>query len=195
MIATIKGTVSEKLTNLIVIETNGLGYGLFVTNDDYNILAVGEQAKVYIYEHIRENTHDLYAFTNLATQALFEQLLDVNGVGPRMALNMLSVGSTDELRTAIITGDTKFIQAASGVGKRVAERIVVDLKDKLGAEGVDLSKTSLLQSETSLLKDEAIEALVSLGFNPQDAAKALREVDETLPSGERVRLALKESTR
>ena len=106
-----------------------------------------------------------------------------------MALNVLSIGSSNNVRAAIATGDVKYIQQASGVGKRVAERIVVDLKDKVGLAGVELSATGLLLGENMLLQDEAVEALVSLGYSAQDASVAL--VDPSLPTEERIKLALR----
>lgn len=193
MIATLTGAIAEKLTDLIILDVNGIGYGLLVITEDYGQLSIGQLAKMYIYEHIRENTHDLYGFTKLDSKKLFEQLLDVNGVGPKMALGILSLGSTDTVRAAIAGGDTKFIQAASGVGKRVAERLVVELKDKVGLSGVDLNTTGMLQSSGVLLQDEAVEALAALGYTPQDAAQALQGIDLDLAVEERIRLALKGS--
>lgn len=193
MIATLNGQVAEKLGELVVLEAGGVGYGLLVTAEDFGRLSIGEPAKVYVYEHIREQTHDLFGFLSRDTKQLFEQLLDVNGVGPKMALSVLSVGSADQVRAAIAGGHVKFIQQASGVGKRVAERIVVELKDKVGLEGVDLGAAGFLQSEQSVLSDEAAEALVSLGYSPQDAAMALQKIDKELPTEERIKLALKES--
>lgn len=191
MIATLNGVVSEKLTDMVVLDVQGVGYGLFVTAEDHGRLGSGDPAKLFIYEHIREQAHDLYAFLTRDTKGLFEQLLDVNGIGPKMALNMLSIGTAQEVRQAIAGGDVKFIQRASGVGKRVAERVVVELKDKVGLSGVDLASTGLLQSETAILKDEAAEALVALGFTYQDAAKALQTIDANLSTEERIKLALK----
>lgn len=191
MIATLQGIVSEKFVDSVVVECAGVGYGVFVANEDFGRLSAGERAKVYVYEHIREQQHDLFGFVLLDTKKLFEQLLGVNGVGPKMALNILSVGSSNDVRAAIATGDVKFIQQASGVGKRVAERVVVELKDKVGLEGVDLATTGLLQGEGLLMKDEAVEALVSLGYSPQDAAKSLQNIDPSLPTEERIKQALK----
>ncbi len=193
MIATLTGIVSEKLSDVVVLDVNGVGYGLLVTNEDFGSLATGRTAKVYIHEHIREQAHDLFGFCGLDTKKLFELLLGVNGVGPKMALNVLSVGSSNNVRAAIATGDVKFIQQASGVGKRVAERIVVDLKDKVGLEGVELSATGLLQGDSMLLRDEAIEALVSLGYSAQDASVALQHVDPGLSTEERIKAALRSS--
>lgn len=191
MIATLTGTVTEKLGDLLVLDVHGVGYGLLMTNEDFGGLASGQTVKVYIHEHIREQSHDLFGFTHIDTKNLFEQLLGVNGVGPKMALSVLSVGKANDVRVAIAGGDLKYIQQAAGVGKRVAERIVVDLKDKVGLEGVDLATTGLLQGDALLLRDEAVEALVSLGFTAQDAAVALQKVDPALPVEERIKLALK----
>lgn len=191
MIATLNGVVSEKLLDMVVIECAGVGYGLFMSTEDHGRLSSGTSIKVYVYEHIREQQYDLFGFVSNDTKKLFETLLSVNGVGPRMALNVLSIGSSSAVRAAIATGDVKFIQQASGVGKRVAERIVVDLKDKVGLEGVDIEAIGLLQGETMLLKDEAVEALVSLGYTPQDAAKALQNIDSDLSTETRITQALK----
>lgn len=191
MIATLTGIVAEKIADIVVLDVKGVGYGLFVTNEDYGNLSSGTSTKLYVYEHIREQAHDLFGFLTLDTKALFEQLLGVNGVGPKMALNVLSIGSSNEVRTAIAGGDTKFIQGAQGVGKRVAERIVVDLKDKVGLEGVDLQATGMLQSQPTIGKDEALDALVSLGFTPADANAALQHVPSDLSTEERIKLALK----
>src|SRR6266446_7025935 len=161
MIATLSGTVAEKLLDIVVLDVGGVGYGLAVAAEDYGRLAVGQRAKVYVHEHIREASFELYGFMELDTKRLFEQLLGVNGVGPKMALNVLSIGNAAQVRGAIASGDTKFIIHAIGVGKRVAERIVVELKDKVGLAGVELDASGLLQSDNLLMRDEAVEALVA----------------------------------
>ncbi len=191
MIATLNGVIAEKLGELVVIDVQGTGYGIYVTAEDHGRLNVGQPEKVYVYEHIREAVHELFGFIDKGTKALFELLLSVNGVGPKMALNILSIGNANEVRQAIAGGDVKFIQQASGVGKRVAERVIVELKDKVGLPGVDIETTGLLQTDGILRQDEAVEALVALGFTPQDATKALHGVDGSLSVEDRVRLALK----
>ncbi|HZM64432.1 MAG TPA: Holliday junction branch migration protein RuvA [Candidatus Saccharimonadales bacterium] len=194
MIAMLNGVVAEKPLDRIVLDVNGVGYGVFVTIEDHGRLNTGDSAKLHIYEHIREMSHDLFGFTTPEAKKLFEQLLDVNGVGPKMALSVLNIGNTGDVRTAIAGGDTKAIQKANGVGKRVAERIVVELKDKVGLEGVDLASTGMLQSENLLRQDEAVEALVSLGYTPQDAAAALSSIPAELATEERIKLALRRAT-
>ncbi|HUC89388.1 MAG TPA: Holliday junction branch migration protein RuvA [Patescibacteria group bacterium] len=193
MIATLNGLIAEKINETVVLDVRGVGYGLLVTAEDYGQLTTGQLAKVYIYEHIRENSHDLFGFISLDTKQLFEQLLGVNGVGPKMALNVLSIGSGGEVRGAIASGDVKLIQRANGVGKRVAERIVVELKDKVGLAGVELSTTGILQSETLMYQDEAAEALVALGYSPQDASAALAKISGDLPVEVRIKKALQGS--
>jgi Holliday junction DNA helicase RuvA len=195
MIATLNGVVSEKLAEVVVLDVQGVGYGLLVPAEDYGRLVAGEPAKLYIYEHIREQAHDLFGFLTRDTKSLFEQLLDVNGVGPKMALNMLSIGSAEAVRQAIASGDVKFIQQANGVGKRVAERVVVELKDKVGLVSVDLESTGLLQGEASLAGDEAAEGLVALGYSAADASVALKDVDPELPTADRIKQALKGAIR
>lgn len=189
MIATLSGLISEKTKDTVILECGGIGYELYVSFEDYGALSSGEDTKVYVYEHIRENTHDLFGFRTKEAKALFELLLSVNGVGPKMALSILSVAGLGSVRQAIASGDTKFISQASGVGKRVAERVVVDLKDKVGLAASD-SATDFLTT-TADPNDEALQALVALGYSVQDAAEALKSVDVELPTPERIKLALK----
>lgn len=191
MIATLIGEVTEKINDLLVVNVHGVGYGVLSPAEDYSKLANGDQVKLYIYEHIRENSYDLYGFTQLDTKRLFLQLLDVTGVGPKMALNILGIGSVEDVRRSIASGDTKFITAAPGVGKRVAERVVVELKDKVGL--VATAADSLFQATTFAEKDEAVQALAALGFTVPDAVAALSGIDETLPTEERIKQALKSS--
>lgn len=190
MIATLSGKISEKTNEAIVIESGGVGYGVFVDFEDFGALDTGQNAKLYIHEHIRENSHDLYGFTKLENKALFEQLLSVNGVGPKMALAILSVASASHVRSAIAGGDTKFISQAPGVGKRVAERVVVDLKDKVGLASDELA-TSFLNTPAANPNDEALQGLVALGYSVNDAAQALEKVDKKLKVEERIKAALK----
>lgn len=188
MIATLAGIVTEIIGEQMVLDVNGVGYGIAITFEDHGQLKNGGKVKLYIYEHIRENSHDLYGFCKADTKNLFEQLLDVNGVGPRMAVALLNLGSASEVRTAIAGGDTKFIQAASGVGKRVAERVVVDLKDKVGLVASD---TDHIFASELAVKDEAVQGLLALGYSLQDAQQALAKVDKKLSTEDRIKKALK----
>jgi len=188
MIATLKGVIDEKVGDLLVLDVNDVGYRLFVTLEDADTLGSGDLVKFYVYEHIRENSYDLYGFRQLEAKVLFEMLMTVTGVGPKMALAIMSLGSLPALRGAIASGDVRFLQSASGVGKRVAERIVVDLKDKMGVLAA-VEATGFLQD--AAVGDDAVQALMALGFTAQDAGSALNKVDKTLPLEERIREALK----
>ncbi len=178
--------MSEKIADTVVLDVHGVGYGLLVPAEDFGALNSGKQAKLYVYEHIREASHDLYGFTKLVAKTFFEQLLNVNGIGPKMALNMLSIGSIDQVRAAIANGDVKFLQQASGVGRKVAERAVVELKDKVGLDSA-LGESVLSRPSTT---DEAVHALTSLGYTADDAAHALASISKELSTEERVKLAL-----
>lgn len=188
MIARLTGEVAEKNAAGIVLDVHGVGYGLMVAAEDLGALSSDKPVTLYVYEHIRENVHDLYGFMSSITKQLFELLINVNGVGPKMALNILSIGSVDNVRQAIATGDTKYIQAATGVGKRVAERVIVELKDKVGLASSD-SATAFL-SAPGMSGDEAVQALMSLGYNVQDANAKLQDIDPSLTVEDRVKSAL-----
>lgn len=187
MIAYLDGEIIEKDINGVVVDVRGVGYGVFLTAEDLAELEVSKPARLKIYEYIREQSHDLFGFLKSENKKLFEKLLEVNGVGPRMALSMLSIGSADSLRTAIAEGDVKYIQGASGVGKRLAERVIVDLKDKVGL----LSSNSATDFLKGSYGDEAMQALVGLGFDNSEAARALSGIDKNLPVEEKVKQALK----
>jgi Holliday junction DNA helicase RuvA len=190
MIATLTGVVSEKLPEQVVIDCAGVGYGLAVTAEDFGRLQQGETAKVYVYEHIREQGHDLFGFVQLDTKRLFEQLLGVKNVGPKVALAVLDIGNAAGVRGAIAAGDVKLLQSAKGVGKRAAEQIVVELRDKVGLMASDDAENIVGRPGINT-QDEAVEALISLGYAPQDAAAALKNIDAALAVEERIKLALK----
>lgn len=190
MIVTLEGLVTEKLGEMVALECAGVGYGLNVTFEDFGVLEAGKPAKLYIYEHIRENEHSLFGFKNLQTKYLFERLVSVKGVGPKMALAILSVASLGNVRQAIASGDVKFISQANGVGKRVAERVVVDLKDKVGLTASE-DATEFLSTPAADPNDEALQGLVALGYSVHDASKALEKIDTKLSSTDRIKAALK----
>lgn len=190
MIATLSGTVSEKFEDAVVLDVAGVGYGLLVTLEDYGKLVTGQNAKVYVHEHIREDAHDLYGFTSRDTQRLFEQLLSVKNVGPKVALAVLGIGPSATVRGAIAAGDVKLLQTAKGVGKRAAEQMVVELRDKVGlAAGADAE--GIVTRGGVNTADEAVQGLIALGYGDADAQRALQAVDPALPVEERIRLALK----
>jgi len=190
MISTLSGKLAEKHGQMVILDVSGVGYGLFVTFEDFGALKPDEPVKLYVYESIRENAHDLFGFINLESKKLFEQLLSVKGVGPKMALAILSVAGLQQVRQSIAAGDVKFISQAAGVGRKAAERVVVDLKDKVGLATSE-SATEFLTTPAADPSDEALQGLVALGYSVQDATEALAKIDKKLPSSERIKQALK----
>lgn len=185
MIATLAGEVTEKLDSAVVVECQGVGYGVLVTADTFGQLTLGEPVKLYIYEHIREEAHDLYGFASLVDKQFFEKLLGVNGVGPKMALSIMNLGTSEELGHAIGSGNVAFITRASGVGRRLAERIMVDLKDSF-AEAALIQKVRKTAGG-----DDALSALVALGYSQAQALDALAEVAAADSVEDQVKQALK----
>ena len=189
MIATLTGVVTEKIGNSAVLEVGGVGYGTLVTTSDLGRLATGEKAKLYIYENIREDAHDLFGFISHEDQKLFEQLLSVKNVGPKVAMSVLDIGTVNDVRAAIASGDVKRLQTAKGVGKRAAEQIVVELRDKVGlAAGVGAE--DIVTRGGVNASDEAVQALLALGYSETDAVLALKNIDPSLPTEARIRQAL-----
>lgn len=192
MIATLTGIVSEKLGDHVVLDVQGVGYGLLVTSEDLTQLTTGEAAKLYVHEHIREDAHDLYGFTVLDTKRLFEQLLSVKNVGPKVALAVLGIGSSTAVRSAIAAGDVKLLQTAKGVGKRAAEQMVVELRDKVGLVAGSDAENIVTRGGVNVA-DDAAQALLALGYSETDAMIALQDIDASLATEERIRSALKGS--
>jgi Holliday junction DNA helicase RuvA len=159
-----------------------------VCYDEQQKLRIGEKCDLFIAEQIKEDAHELYGFSVKSRKQLFGLLISVNGVGPKAAMAILNIGNEGQVRSAIASGDTKFISAAKGVGKKVAERAVVDLKSKVGLQASNGAVDFLNDVSSS---DEAVEALNALGYSSQDAVEALRGIDINLPSSERIKLALR----
>ena len=190
MIATLTGMVTEHQGNIVVLEVGFVGYGVLVSSSDQAILPTGTETKLYIHEHIKEDLHDLIGFKSLSTKQLFEQLLTVKNVGPKGALAVLDIGNEAEVRRAIAGGEVKKLQTAKGVGKRAAEQIVVELRDKVGAP-VGGAAEDLVGRAGVDQNDEAVQALMTLGYSDVDAQAALAKIDGDLPVEERVKQALK----
>ena len=191
MIVQLHGLVEEKNIDSVVLLVNGVGYEVYTSSTDLDKIANGQEAKFFIYENIREQSHDLFGFLDRLTKLFFEKLVTVNGVGPKMALSIMNIGSTKDIQQAIMQGNTKYLQSANGVGKRVAERIIVDLKDKIGLADLAGSVSDGINLSEPLGSDEAFEALLSLGYTASDAAKALSKIDSSLSVEEKIKLVLR----
>lgn len=192
MIAHVSGVVAEKFNSSIIVDVHGVGYEVAVAAGDYGHALLNEPVKFYTYHHIREQSQELFGFSTLAAKKLFELLITVQGVGPKAALSILSLGDSEVVRNALANGDVAFITKAGGVGKRIAERVVVDLQDKVGLPlRTNVSAGGI--SEPILHSDEALEALMALGYNLADATRALEGVSTDLSTAERVTQALKQA--
>ena len=190
MIAHIFGKVAEKFNGTIVVDVHGVGYEVSVAAGDCEAGSLGQDAKFYTYHHVREQAEELFGFSSLAAKKLFEMLITVQGVGPKAALAVLSLGDAQQVRNAIANSDAGFVQKAVGVGKKTAERVVVDLSDKVGLPTHYGRANEPVQTELNT-SDEALEALMALGYTLADATKALENVDVNLPTAQRVTMALK----
>ena len=190
MIAHVFGKVAEKFNGSLVIDVHGVGYEVSVATNDFDAVTLDQEAKFYTYHHVREQSEELFGFSSLAAKKLFEMLITVQGVGPKAALAILSLGDAEQVRNAIANADSGFVQKATGVGKKTAERVVVDLSDKVGLPTHYGRTEAPLQTELNT-SDEALEALMALGYTLADATKALENVDVNLPTSQRVTEALK----
>ncbi|HEY0908263.1 MAG TPA: Holliday junction branch migration protein RuvA [Candidatus Paceibacterota bacterium] len=186
MITHIRGTVIDKEERAVVVDVNGLGYKVFATANTIDSLKEGKEASLWTHLAVREDAQTLYGFPAKDELHFFELLISsVSGIGPKTALGILNVSSVSNIRKAVSTSDTSHLTKVSGIGKKMAEKIVLELKGKFGAESADAGIS---------LRDEvdALEALKALGYKHNDAREALKEIDPSITdTGERVKKALK----
>ncbi len=186
MIARLRGTPVARRADGLVLDVNGVGYLVAATPSALRRAEGAAEVSLETYLHVREDALHLYGFADAAERELFEHLLSVGGVGPKVALAIVSGSAPDELRRAIILEDTARFEAIPGIGKKTAQRVVLELKEKLAsAAGAPEARADRNHHLT------AREALCELGWSVPDAERALAEIDSELPPGERVRLALR----
>ena len=193
----VSGTVAHVEPYLAVIDCGGVGYACKTTNNTLSRLKKGQKGRVYTYLNVGEGIFDLYGFATQNELNSFKMLLGVSGVGPKAALAILSVGTPETLAMAIVTGDEKALTAAPGIGKKIAQRIILELKDKMAKEtaaGLDFSggKGTPAAPVFSSKATEAAQALAVLGYSSQEAVAALKGIDvEGLPLEEIIRQSLR----
>ena len=198
MIEYIRGELTELTPALATVEAAGVGYGLNISLNTYSAVQGKKEVRLYVYEAIREDAHVLYGFYNKRDRELFELLITVSGVGANTARMMLSSMNVSELCAAISTGNAKLIQSIKGIGKMTAQRIIVDLRDKIVALGITEeipAGGSMAAPVNSEVKDEAVSALTMLGFSPAPTQKVVVQIlqeQPTLPVEQVVKLALKQ---
>lgn len=187
MIASIKGIIIYKTDKFIIVDVNGVGYKLYVTTDTIFSCKEGDETSFWTYTAVRENSLDLYGFTTIDEMSFFELLLNVSGIGPKSALSTLTVAPLNILRKAIALGDTSYLNKVSGIGKKTAEKIIIELRDKLKEYKDEEGNQGLLRDESDLL-----EALKSLGYNQNEARDALKQIPaSTEGTNARIKEALK----
>lgn len=194
----VNGTVAEIGPNLAVIDCGGVGYACATTNYTLAQLKKGEKAKLYTYLHVREEIFDLYGFASQAELSSFKMLISVSGVGPKAALAILSSGTPDQLALSIVTGDEKALTGVPGIGKKIAQRIILELKDKLAKEQTSFSSDGpvpVIAAGGANKASEASAALAVLGYGTPEIAAALKGVDMEQPLEEIIRQALKKMVR
>ncbi len=192
MIAHLLGTITEKLDTSVIIDVQGVGYEVSISAPDAEAINLNDCIKFYTYHALRENSEELYGFSSLAAKKMFEMLISVNGIGPKAAMNILSLGTPEEVRNAIANTDAAFISKASGVGKKSAERVIVDLRDKVGIPSHYGATTTKFSISAAPPHDEALDALIALGFPLKEATAALADIDPNLSVEDRIRQALKQ---
>ena len=189
MYAYLKGTLEEITEDNIVVEVGNIGYNVKVSTTTADLLPpLGNEVKIYTYTLVREDTFSLYGFLTRDDLEIFKKLITVNGIGPKGGLAILSVMSADALRFAIMAGDAKSIAKAPGIGNKTAERVILDLRDKVSLEdtlkglGEPVGAAGTVSdggSPDNAMKKEAIEALVALGYSASDATAAVKKVEVT----------------
>lgn len=196
MIYNVKGILTYIDAQFVVVECGGIGFKCFTTlNTSKSVGKIGSEVNLYTHLSVREDAMDLFGFSTVSELDAFKMLITVSGVGPKAAVSVLSELTPDRLALAIASGDTKSIVKANGIGKKTAERIVLELKDKM-ANVASGELSSAVASAGSIVEEsasaEAVAALVALGFSQSDAAVAVGQMDKSLSAGEMIRLGLRQ---
>ena len=187
MIAKIEGQISYVGNRFLIVDVSGVGYKLFVTNEAISLSKVEESIKLWVHTAVRENSIDLYGFLDIEELSIFELLLDVSGIGPKSALSTLSVAPVSTLRKAIASGDTTYLNKVSGIGRKTAEKIIIELKDKLKEYEGAIATSQVMQEERDIL-----EALRTLGYSQDEAREAIKKIPSNMTEmNNRLKEALK----
>ena len=188
MIAFVRGTAVDMTENSVIVEAGGIGYEIYMTGTDLSQIHMGEEVKIHTYFNVREDAMQLYGFRSKDDLQMFRLLLGVNGVGPKAAVGVLAGITADELRFAILSDDVKTLSKAPGIGKKTAQKLILELKDKMKLEDAFELKLAHEQEkavaglgEISDGRQEAVEALVALGYSSTDALRAVRKVTDVEP--------------
>ncbi len=185
----IKGTLAFKGEGFVVVDNNGIGYRLTVSDNTYSALKAGENVNVYTHLHVREDVMELYGFSAPEEKSLFLMLMGVSGIGAKAAVSILSVGTPSQISAWIITGDAKAIQKAQGIGAKTAQRVILELRDKITADDLNIPADEVQNDSASI--SEAVGALCALGYSEAEARSALRGVDMSMDTEDIIKTGLK----
>lgn len=194
----LSGQIANIELNLAVIDCGGVGYACHTTANTLSYLSVGEKAKLYTYCHIREDAFDIYAFFTESEKRSFEMLIGVSGVGPKAALSILSSNTPESFAASVITNNEKLLTAAPGVGKKLAQRIILELKDKLSkniSEETFSGNAPIFNGKSISKASDAAAALAVLGYTQSEISASLNGADMDLPLEDIIRQALKNMLR
>lgn len=181
MIEYIKGTVDTLTPTYVILENQGLAYFINVSLNTYTDIHASKMCKLYIHEAIREDAYVLFGFSKLAERAAFQQLIGVSGVGANTARMILSSLTVPELETCILSENVAILKGVKGIGLKTAQRIIIDLKDKISKSGMDSAEIGAMHSQNSQVRDEAVAALQMLGFSQSLSSKAVSKILMELP--------------
>lgn len=188
MISFVRGKAVDMTEASVIVETGGIGFEIFMTGNALSRISVGEEVKIHTYFQVREDAMQLFGFQGKDDLQMFKLLLGVNGVGPKAALGILSGLTADELRFAVLSDDVKTLSKAPGIGKKTAQKLILELKDKMTLNEAFESKLAHEQEAVNQApggmtdaRQEAVEALVALGYSSTDALRAVRGVADTVP--------------
>lgn len=188
MISFLRGKILNKGKGFVIVETRDVGYKIFISPTFFADLDLGQEIDMYTHQYVREDALDLFGFRSLEELELFELLISISGIGPKSALGVLAIATPDDVKDSIARGDSALLQKVSGIGKKTAERVVLELREKIGHISISAKDSS---GNASGSGDE-IDALMALGYSMQQAREALKNVDSNIKdSGERIREALK----
>lgn len=191
MISYIKGIIEEVEEDKVIIDNNGIGYDIFMPQSSLELIGPGEELKIYTYLNVKEDAMQIYGFLSKEELNLFKKLIGVSGVGPKGGLSIITACPGDSLQMAIISGDAKAISKAQGIGAKTAQRIIIELKDKIDLEEVIFTNSGEAVADTGV-KSDAIEALIALGYSRTSAFNAVNKVDKITDDVEELlKLALK----
>jgi len=188
MIAFLRGKIKIKAQNYLIIDVNNVGYQVFVNPSLIAESKIGQTFEVYTHQYVREDTLNLYGFSSIEELELFELLLSISGIGPKSALGILSIAKANDIKQSIARGDSALLTKVSGIGRKTAERVILELREKMD----NLTFATGKLAGGYLAESDEIDALVTLGYSFNQARQALKQVDPKVKdSGERIKQALK----